>query len=220
MPIRALVFDLDGTLLESADIKTKAFAQLFENFPEQVESIVEYHVTHAGVSRFEKFRVIYRDIIKRPLSVDEERRLGETYRRLVKDEVVKCPAVRGAEAFLAAISGRYECFIASGTPQEELEEIVTARGLRPFFHEVFGSPAAKPDILRKIVRRMGQEPRAVLAIGDALSDQQAAEEVRVPFVGRVAPGQPNRFPPGSTIAVIEHFERLLLDWPQLESRIV
>ena len=58
--LKAILFDFDGVLVESVDIKTKAFAKLFENEgPEIVNKVVEYHLANGGVSRFKKFDYIY-----------------------------------------------------------------------------------------------------------------------------------------------------------------
>ena len=56
--IRGIAFDFDGVLVESVDVKTKAYARLFEEYGEGVVSrVVDYHLTNGGVSRFVKFRV-------------------------------------------------------------------------------------------------------------------------------------------------------------------
>jgi beta-phosphoglucomutase-like phosphatase (HAD superfamily) len=49
--LRAIVFDFDGVILESADIKTNAFRALFASYPEHVDQIVDFHLRNAGVSR-------------------------------------------------------------------------------------------------------------------------------------------------------------------------
>jgi beta-phosphoglucomutase-like phosphatase (HAD superfamily) len=38
--IEVVVFDLDGVLLESADIKTEAFRVLFEGYPAHLDQII------------------------------------------------------------------------------------------------------------------------------------------------------------------------------------
>ena len=58
--IKAIVFDFDGVLAESANLKTRAFSDLFKGEDEEtVRQIVAYHLKNAGVSRFEKFKIIY-----------------------------------------------------------------------------------------------------------------------------------------------------------------
>ena len=67
--IRGIAFDFDGVLVESVDVKTKAYARLFEEYGEGVVSrVVDYHLTNGGISRFVKFRVIYSEILNKPLS--------------------------------------------------------------------------------------------------------------------------------------------------------
>jgi beta-phosphoglucomutase-like phosphatase (HAD superfamily) len=62
--IKAIIFDFDGVIVESVDIKTKAFAKLFESESQDVvEEIVSYHLQHTGVSRFEKFQYIFEQIM-------------------------------------------------------------------------------------------------------------------------------------------------------------
>ena len=43
--INTIIFDFDGVILESAEIKTVAFRRLFEDdYPEEVEEIVDYPI--------------------------------------------------------------------------------------------------------------------------------------------------------------------------------
>ena len=67
--IKAIIFDFDGVIVESVDIKTKAFARLFEHEGKVVvEKVVDYHLRNGGVSRFDKFRYFFNEILRRPLS--------------------------------------------------------------------------------------------------------------------------------------------------------
>lgn len=213
--LKAIVFDFDGTLIESADIKTHAFAAVFQAFPAHVDEIVRFHLKHAGISRFVKFRTIYKEILRCPLSLSEEERLGENFRKLVEEQMMQCPLVEGAEEFLRTTSRGYECFIASGTPESELQNLVNQRGLAKFFAGVYGSPATKPDILKDIRKRKRLEASQLLYIGDAESDQQAAQAEGVPFLGRMHRAQPHTFQPGSAVALFEDFVQLGRDWPQV-----
>ena len=87
--IRAIAFDFDGVLVESVEVKTRAFARLFNTEgPDAVRKILDYHLENGGVSRFEKFKTIYRSILKRPLSEEQFRSLCERFSELVVDEVV------------------------------------------------------------------------------------------------------------------------------------
>ncbi len=180
----AVVFDFDGVILESAEIKTEAFLELFSGHPEHREAILRHHYEHLGISRFEKFAWIYRNLLGRELGGEESRRLGEAYSALVLEKVLACPPVPGALELLADLRGRLRAFVASGTPQEELARIVELRGLAPYFDEVRGAPESKESIVRDLLGRYRLAPAEVLLVGDGLSDYRAALAAGVRFVAR------------------------------------
>ncbi len=99
--IRTIGFDFDGVLVESVEIKTRAYAHLFrEEGPEVVQRVIDYHLAHGGVSRFEKFHTIHRNILKRELNDERFRFLCNRFSRIVIDAVVAAPWVAGAREFL------------------------------------------------------------------------------------------------------------------------
>src|SRR5256712_13190101 len=109
--IRAIAYDFDGVLVESVEVKTRAFARLFNTEgPDAVRKILDYHLKNGGVSRFEKFKTIYRSILKRPLSEEQFRSLCERFSELVVDEVVAASWVDGAEGLLIPHQGRDSVF--------------------------------------------------------------------------------------------------------------
>ncbi len=182
--LAAVVFDFDGVILESAEIKTEAFLELFAAHPEHREAILRHHYEHLGISRFDKFAWIYRHLLGRELDAAESRRLGEAYSALVLERVLACPPVPGALELLSDLRGRLRAFVASGTPQGELERIVELRGLAPYFDEVRGAPDTKEVIVRDLLRRYRLGPATVLMVGDGLSDYRAALAAGVRFVAR------------------------------------
>ena len=82
--IRGIAFDFDGVLVESVDVKTKAYARLFEEHGEGVVSrVVDYHLTNGGISRFVKFRIIYSEILNKPLSEKKFQSLCDEFSHVV-----------------------------------------------------------------------------------------------------------------------------------------
>ena len=128
----------------------------------------------------------------------ESERLGEKFSELVFDEVTKASWIPGAPEFLEQHHGRCLFFIASGTPQDELERIVRLRDLEKYFTGVFGSPATKEQITRRIFEEHGLRPGEVVFIGDAMTDFNAAQACGVGFVGITAAGG-NPFPMGTRV---------------------
>jgi beta-phosphoglucomutase len=191
--IQAIILDFDGVILESVGVKTEAFRMLFADLPDHVDEIVEYHRQNTGVSRFDKFRHIYASILKRPLPDREFHRLCTRYHDLVIGGVRAAPFVAGAEEFLERFYRRIPLYIVSASPEEELSDIISQRGMARYFRGVSGAPRRKVDSIRSILEREGLDTSLVLFVGDALNDYHAARETGVPFAGRVHPGEPDRF---------------------------
>jgi len=172
--------------LESVDIKTAAFVDLFKDFPEHLDEIKEYHLLNGGISRQRKFCHIYKNILKKPLSEKKINELCRKFRKLVIDKVVAADFVGGAQEFLQKNAGHFEMFVASGTPQEEIEEVVQSKGLIKYFAGVYGSPKTKDKIVSDIMKKDRFKQEEVLFVGDSITDLNAAKETGVHFVARVS----------------------------------
>ncbi len=184
--IKAIIFDFDGVIVESVDIKTKVFARLFEHEGGVVvEKVVDYHLKNGGVSRFDKFRYFFKEILRRHLSDQQFEELCSSFSELVMEEVVKAPYVKGSKEILDNYSRVCQCFVATGTPQEEIDEIIIQRGMVPYFKGVFGAPRNKNVIVREILDLYCLKPDDVIYVGDAMSDYQAASENSIRFIARI-----------------------------------
>jgi phosphoglycolate phosphatase-like HAD superfamily hydrolase len=188
--IKAIIFDFDGVILESAQIKTDAFQEMFKDqFPDVVEEIVQYHKDNMGISRFVKFRHIFKEYGDRELTQGELDELGENFSQRVMDKILVAPFVPGMEEFLRGYGceqGKpWQFFIASGTPEEELRDIVARREMDAFFAGVYGSPQEKEAIIAAIMSNFCYTIDEVLFVGDAMTDRRAAEAAGVAFLGRL-----------------------------------
>ena len=203
MKFQALFFDFDGVILDSVDVKTEAFAQMFRSYGEEIEkAVVEYHLANGGMSRFEKFRYYYDKLLHIPITDDKLEQLGEEFSDLVVRKVIDSPFVPGAESCLrSAQNDGISCYIASGTPDEEIRTIVSAKGLRHFFQEVHGSPRRKDVIVADILERKQYKAGHCLFIGDALADYDAARTNGLYFLGIVKSLQDSLFPAGTAISL-------------------
>lgn len=192
----AIIFDFDGVVVESGEIKTQAFANLYREYGETIMAeVARYHVLHGGMSRYEKFRYFQRHLLEKPpLTADEERELDTRFSELVVEAVIASEAVAGATELIRREAERIPLFVASGTPEAELNTIVARRGLASYFTAVRGSPAPKQKLIADILSVHALAAERVLMIGDALIDYQSARINNVSFIGRVRPGDKNPFP--------------------------
>jgi phosphoglycolate phosphatase-like HAD superfamily hydrolase len=172
---RCAVFDCDGVILVSNDIKTEAFrAALDGEAPELTEAFVDYHRRNGGISRYVKFRHFYE--VMKP-SDDAPRLAGEAierYGRSVRAGLEQAALVPGVLAMLDWFAEqRVPCFVLSGGDEREVREVLARRGLMRYFAGVYGSPRTKPDILR-VLRDESRLPAPGVFFGDARADMEAA----------------------------------------------
>lgn len=181
--LRAVIFDFDGVILESNDIKTEAFRRIFSRFPEHEAAMMDHHRAHVSTSRYAKFAYLAERLGRAgdTVFVDE---LAETYARELRMRMEACPLVPGARDLLEALHGCVRLFLASVTPEEELRRLLDHHQLARYFEAVFGCPPwTKTEAVRTIVRRV-EGATGVVLIGDSAGDQDAARIGGVEFVAR------------------------------------
>ena len=193
---QAVFWDFDGVVLDSVNVKTKAFARMFSKYGHEIEQlVVDYHLAHGGVSRHEKFKYYYEQLLNRPVSTQELEMLGTEFSGLVLDEVLAAPFIPGAlDTLQFLLREGIPCYVVSGTPEEEVRHIVAARELTRFFVEVYGAPRKKYDIVAGILDQAGYEPVKCLFLGDAMTDFEAAEKAGTQFIGIVSDVSLSPFP--------------------------
>ncbi len=206
--LSAIIFDFDGVICESVDAKTEAFKKLFQGYPKHLDKIIQFHIVNGGMSRYEKFKVIYRDFLKLELTEEESRRLGEQFTEYSYDAVVNSAFVKGAYEFLNKYYKRLPLFVVSGTPQEEMISVVRERKLSHFFQGVYGSPQLKAALIRKILSERNLAADKVVFVGDSINDYTGADHAGVRFVGRVRPKHPNPFRDVRVEKLVEDLEEL------------
>ena len=192
--IKALIFDFDGVILESVNVKTDVFRALFKRYPTHIPAIVRYHLKNSGVNRLEKFDYIYKQILHRPLSTYQKNKLAKDFSTLVIAKVLSCRFVPGALSLLKAFHKKIPLFVISATPEKELKRIVRRRKLKCFFKRVYGFPTSKAEAIKSILLAGHWLPKEALYVGDSRADWQAARQTGVQFIGRIYHDQKQSVP--------------------------
>jgi phosphoglycolate phosphatase-like HAD superfamily hydrolase len=200
MDIAALLFDFDGTLVESMDVKVAAFRDLYLPFGEAVaEAAVAHYREHSGVPRSVRIVACHERLLGRTPSKREIDVLSAQFGAMVEDQVVAAAWVPGARDLLEAHADALPIFIVSATPQDELERIVDRRGMAGYFADILGSPPDKLALIHDLISTFWWDPERVVMVGDGCADLDAATANGVGFIGRRLPGQPSPFPAGTRV---------------------
>jgi phosphoglycolate phosphatase-like HAD superfamily hydrolase len=177
MSIKVIVFDFDGTLIDSNRFKHDAF---FEVFPDDEHHAQTVRAVLADMNEQSRF-VILAEVLQR-LGMDQGpgldarvKELARRYNDIVLDGAKNCPEMPGAETMLASLSQRYRLYLSSMTPHEELKDIVRYRNWSGYFEDTYGYPHQKAATIEHIMGREDVGPRQVVVVGDGNSDRQSAE---------------------------------------------
>jgi HAD superfamily hydrolase (TIGR01549 family) len=183
--IKGIIFDFDGVICESLEVKTEAFRKLFLDYPDQLDRILRIHIENGGMSRYLKFEIVYRDILKKKLNEEESKRLGKLFTEYCYQGVVNSAYVKGAKEFLDKYHQHFPLFVISGTPEEEMVSIIQERNMRHYFKGVFGSPRLKGDLTALILKENDLGKDEVVFVGDSVNDLQGARFAQVRFIARM-----------------------------------
>jgi HAD superfamily hydrolase (TIGR01549 family) len=187
MKKKYLLFDFDGVLAESVDIKTEAFRKMYLSHGDEfAQRVVDFHEANGGVSRYEKFKIFNGEWLDEEITPQKIDDLANIFSDLVVDGVVNADEVTGAKEFLDS-SSQYIKFIITGTPTIEIKPILKRRGMDHYFKEAFGSPEKKGYWVQHILKTENISPDECVFIGDALADFNAATENNIDFILRETP---------------------------------
>jgi len=173
-----IVFDCDGVILDSNEIKSKAFLESLSGEDElMLQSFLEYHMANGGISRFVKFEYFFKNIKQQK---DYQKDLNDALKRYSKlsfERLLSSGEIKGVRGVLEFLSSQnIDCFVVSGGEQGEVRAVLERKGLSQYFREIFGSPIKKENHLSNL------HLDKALYFGDAKSDYTAAMKFNMDFV--------------------------------------
>jgi phosphoglycolate phosphatase len=186
--IRVVVFDFDGTLVDSNGVKEACSRAVVAHLPGGPAALAA--VRPEGGNRYQ----VYAEVAKRLDPSGEAdavaahgRALAEAYSRCCSRGIVAAPERRGARAALARLERRgLSIWINSATPARDLPHLLRGRGLSRYLDRALGGPASKSENLRRILASERASARTVMMVGDGVDDLEAARSVGTWFVAITA----------------------------------
>ncbi len=185
MKIKTIFFDFDGVIAESVNVKTEVFYQMYLPYGEEIaQKVKRHHLDNGGMSRFVKFRLYHKEFLNIELSDEGLAKLTQQFSNSVMQGVINAPLVSGILDFLKENYQKLNFFVITGTPTDEIREILKARNLEIYFEGAFGSPEKKDFWVQKIITENQYSTSESIFIGDAFADYDAANNNNIPFILR------------------------------------
>lgn len=217
--IRCVVFDFDGTLVDSNRVKDRCYGRAVADLRGADSLLDAIRAAPGAGDRYQVFRKLAVTWMQRGESAGDP--------DSVADDPVKDPSRADPEALAAILVARYSACcgqgiaaahdrpgaaytlralrrrglklaIASATPLRDLRPILALRRLDRAVDLVCGGPASKASNLRTILDHFRLSPPEVLMVGDSADDRAGAADVGCRFValaaehGRMPPPPPER----------------------------
>jgi HAD superfamily hydrolase (TIGR01509 family) len=173
--IEAVVFDLDGVLIDSEHVWDEVRRQLAEERGGTWHDDASRDMM--GMSSLEWSRYM-RDRVG--LQEEPAEISGEVVRRLEERYRTKLPLIAGAEQAVAQLAEHWPLGLASSSNRELIDLVLESSGLGRFFRasvsseEVSrGKPA--PDVFLEAARRLSADPARCAAVEDSENGIRAAK---------------------------------------------
>ena len=189
--IEAIIFDMDGVLVDSepiyAEIEKKQFQRYGISVPE------EEHQQYLGTST----ESMWKEIAKR-YSINEplESLIAEHQKASFRyfEAMEQIPVMPGLIEILDKLAAKnYSLAVASSSAPEIIELILEKTGLRKYFREVVSAKEAgkskpEPDIFLLAARKLGAKSSNCLIIEDSAIGIEAAHRARMCVIAYQSPG--------------------------------
>lgn len=190
--IKAVIFDIDGTLVDSVDLHAQAWKEAFKHFGKEIPfAEVRHQIGKGGDQLMPVF--FSKDELKRFGKEMEEYR-GRLYQRDFLPKVRPFPKVR--ELFQRIEGDRLRIALASSAKEEELKEYKKIAHIEDLVEEETSADDADkskphPDIFQAALERLGDvEPSEAIVVGDTPYDAQAAAKIKLRTIGVLCGGFP------------------------------
>lgn len=190
--IQAVVFDLDGVLLDSEQIWDEVRERLVKERGGRWHERAQTEMM--GMSSVEWSRYMHDELgvpdSPEEISAEVVRRLEERYRR-------ELPLIDGAREAVERLAARWPLGLASSSNREVIDLVLELSGLAKFFRVTVSSeevPRGKPapDVYLEAARGLGVAPERCAAVEDSRNGIRAAKAAGMRVIAIPNP----HFPPG------------------------
>jgi HAD superfamily hydrolase (TIGR01549 family) len=187
--IAAVIFDMDGTLIDSVDLHAVSWQRTFAQFGHQIDlAAIRSQIGKCGDQLMPVF-----------LSEEEVDRLGPDMEQFRKDLFQQecLPKVRGfagvPDLFRRILADGKRTAIASSAKQDELAAFEEIAGIRGLVSEETSSDDAErskpfPDIFQAALQRLAIPADQAVVIGDSPHDAEAAGAAGIVTIGVLCRG--------------------------------
>ncbi len=183
--MKALIFDLNGVIIESTDTNAQIYAQIFRPFGEQVaQKVVEHYKQFGGIPRQKRIEIYLRQFANIEPTEDLIKEMSEKFSQLYFESLKQAQFIPGVFEFMQNHGKKYDKFLSSGAPEHDLPQILQILELEQYFIKAYGAPKNKSEHIAQILRTYNYPKDQTAFIGDSPKDREAALQNGIIFIAR------------------------------------
>jgi HAD superfamily hydrolase (TIGR01509 family) len=213
IPFQAVIFDMDGVIVDSEPLHERAFREVFEEIGYGGTHGVDFSAYYGASDA-----IVWRDFIARhqPAQSFEEllARKEQKFAALLQHEE---PIFAGLPELLENMAARYPLALASGSRHPTIDAVLALRRLRRHFRAVVssedvahGKPA--PDIFLRAAALLGAAPAGCCVIEDSAAGVEAGLAAGMTVIAITNSLPAERLARATrVVATYREIERLLLE---------
>ena len=183
-PFQALIFDCDGTLVDSMPLHYQAWVASLTHHQAPFAFTEDFFYSKAGVREQDVVKELNQEY---GTQVDPDS-VADYKASLFEKMIPQVPAVRPVADFARSMHGRVPMSVASGSEEHIVRGCLTANELLHLFDDIIitprlvarGKPA--PDMFLLAAERMGVKPQDCLVLEDGQSGIDAAKAAGMNWV--------------------------------------
>ncbi len=190
--LKAVIFDIDGTLVDSVDLHARAWQEAFARFGKNIEfEKVRYQIGKGGD---QLMPVFFSRAELEEFGEELEKFRGELYKREYLPRVRAFPRVR--ELFERVREDGRRIVLASSAKKDELTEYKRIANIADLVEDETSADDAEkskphPDIFEAALSQLGDvDAGEALVVGDTPYDAEAAGKINLRTVGLLCGGFP------------------------------
>jgi HAD superfamily hydrolase (TIGR01549 family) len=190
--IKAVIFDIDGTLVDSVDLHAQAWKEAFKHFGKDIPYEEVRHQIGKGGDQL--MPVFFSKEELEEIGSEMEKYRGQLFKRDFLPKVRPFPQVR--KLFQRILEDGLRIALASSAKEEELKEYKKIAQIEDLVEEETSADDADkskphPDIFEAALERLGDvKPGEAIVVGDTPYDAEAAGKIDLRTIGVLCGGFP------------------------------
>jgi len=182
---KIMVFDFDGVIIDSTEVKVDEYRNLFSQFTKNevtLNKIINIYRNSAGIPRETTLKKVFKEVLDKTISDQEVENLSLDYSKKIFQRLETILPLKGFLEYIA-IHKEINKHIISGAPNSDVSYLIKKLNLTKYFKSIKGGPLNKKNEITNIRKLAKVKAQNIIYFGDQKNDCIAAKSAGVNFIG-------------------------------------